>query len=122
MADHSINPNDGAVQRTFRTWRETSYGKDNGKEMFDKLDELVLIYNSENKEAGGRACLIQYVSNSSDTTTEQPLVLAIVTPYGTNSRTQTTIQGCICWFNCKFLSFQFTISTASSAGGIPLGI
>ena len=35
LADRSINPSDGDVNRAFRAWREKSYGKDYGKEMFD---------------------------------------------------------------------------------------
>ena len=48
LADRSINPNESDVHRVFRAWRERNYGKDNGKEMFDKLQELVDNYNSEN--------------------------------------------------------------------------
>ena len=55
LADRSINPNDGDVQQQFRTWREKNYGKDSGKEMFDKLEELIEKYNNENKDKGGKA-------------------------------------------------------------------
>ena len=81
LADRSINPSDGDVQREFRAWRVRNYGKDNGREMFDKLDELVERYNNENEEKGGKSFLQWYVSGNIDkTTTEKPLVLAIVTP------------------------------------------
>ena len=50
------------MQREFRAWRVRNYGKDNGREMFDKLDELVerdeISYDTVTPAAHARRGLI----------------------------------------------------------------
>lgn len=127
LADRSVNPNNGDVHRIFRAWRKDSYGADSGKEMFDKLEEIVMKYNNENKDKGGKAFLQRYINDPTHTNTEQPLVLAIMTPLMTRAHMHIPQSQNIAFVDStssldRFSSPVFIMSTASSAGGIPLGV
>ena len=125
LADRSINPSESDVHRAFRAWREKNYGKDNGQEMFDKLEELVDRKHCVN---GGKAFLQRYISaNCNDNAAEQPLVLAIVTPLMARTHAHIPQAKDIAFVDStasldRFSSPMFIMSTASSAGGIPLGV
>lgn len=95
--------------------------------MFDKLEEVVEKYNSENGDKGGKAFLQQYICGSSDSSTEKPLVLAIVTPLMARTHMHIPQAKDITFVDStasldRFSSPTFIMSTASSAGGIPLGV
>ena len=128
LADRSINPSESDVHRAFRAWREKNYGKDNGKEMFDKLEELVDSYKSKHCVNGGQGILQRYISaNCNDNAAEQPLVLAIVTPLMARTHAHIPQVKDIAFVDStasldRFSSPMFIVSTASSAGGIPLGV
>ena len=131
MADRSINPNEGDINRAFRAWRADKYGEDNGKEMFDKLEGLVKIYNQNNNEQCGKAYLQRYVrcvgENMDKSAVEQPLVLAIVTPLMARVHMHIQQSKEIVFIDStasldRFSSQTFIVSTASPAGGIPLGV
>ena len=46
LADRAHNPMVQDICRLFIKWKEASYGKDDGKELFQKLQEHVDKYNS----------------------------------------------------------------------------
>ena len=103
LADRAQNPNPQDVCRLYDKWRLGSYGEDNGKGLFEKLQEAVDTYNqTERKDGGGQAVLQWYDagkgqsseamdSDSDDTDpppkkrkiasgNSTPMVLAICTP------------------------------------------
>ena len=47
-ADRSTNPMYKDVYYLFKKWRLKNHGKENGKEMFQKLQEIIDTYNKEN--------------------------------------------------------------------------
>lgn len=100
--------------------------------MFKQLEQLVKTYNEEHGEAGGRAFLQRYESQTVKTTWEgatsdQPLVLAICTPLMARAHELVRQAGELVYcdstssldrYNCP----TFVMSTCTSAGGIPLGV
>ncbi len=59
LADRAKNPNPQDVCRLYNKWRLGSYGDDNGKGLFEKLQEAVDNYN---ECGGGKAVLLWYNS------------------------------------------------------------
>ena len=53
LADRAKNPNPQDICRLYNKWRLGSYGKDNGKGLFQKLQEATDRYNSQNESDGG---------------------------------------------------------------------
>ena len=66
LADRAQNPNPQDVYRLYGKWRLASYGKDNGKSMFEKLQQAVDTYNNQ-KEIGGQAVLQWYDAGKGET-------------------------------------------------------
>ena len=86
-ADRSTNPMYKDVYYLFKKWRLKHHGKENGKEMLQKLEEIINDYNKNQGDEGGRAFLQCYEKGLSDKSeswdnrdTDKPLVLAICTP------------------------------------------
>ena len=133
-ADRSTNPMYKDVYYLFKKWRLKNHGKENGKEMFQKLQEIVDTYNKDNGDEGGRAFLQRYEQNPSEKSeswdnrdTAKPLVLAVCTPLMARAhqmvRQASEMVFCdstasLDRYNCP----TFFMSTSSSAGGIPLGV
>ena len=60
LADHAQNPLIQDICRLFTKWREANYGKDDGKDLFEKLQEKVDHFNATESAAGGKAFLQWY--------------------------------------------------------------
>ena len=62
LADWAQNPNPQDVCRLYSKWRLGSYGDDNGKDLFEKLQQAVDNYNNQNEseDRGGKAVLQWY--------------------------------------------------------------
>ena len=100
LADRSTNPNVQDVQRLFRKWRQSTVGAENGKAMFEKLEDEVERYNKTVAADGGRAYIQRYTVNMEakqdrysesqehayskpkavQQQVEKPFILAIITP------------------------------------------
>ena len=59
LADRAQNPNPQDIYRLYK-WRQGSYGNDNGKGLFEKLQQAVDTYNSQNENESGGQALIQW--------------------------------------------------------------
>ena len=66
LADRCHNPLVQDICRLFTKWRETNYGKDDGEELFQKLQDKVDEFNAATNEAGGRAILQWYEAPESE--------------------------------------------------------
>ena len=133
-ADRSTNPLYKDVYYLFKKWRLKNHGKENGKEMFQKLEEIINDYNRNHSDEGGRAFIQHYekgISNKSESwdnrDIDKPLVLAICTPLMARAhallRQASEMVFCdstasLDRYNCP----TFFMSTSCSAGGIPLGV
>ncbi len=132
-ADRAVNPNLQDVYYLFRKWREQNNGKPNGKEMFDRLEEMVKKYNDDHYSDGGRAFLQRYMSKDQNDTTwestcsviDQPMILAVCTPL--MARAHQMIRQSAELIYCdstgsldRYNSPTFVLSTSCSAGGVPL--
>ena len=71
LADRLINPNPQDICQLYDKWRFSSYGEDDGKELFQKLQEAVDLYNKDGK---GKAVLQWY-----DAGQDQLLLMTVVT-------------------------------------------
>lgn len=99
LADRAGNPNIQDICRLFVEWHTKNYGKEDGAEMFRRLQHEVDLYTEKNQAEGGKALLQWYEgsdscdeSGKSDDevltkakrrkreTSQKPLILAIVTP------------------------------------------
>ena len=62
LADRAQNPNPQDVYRRYGKWRQGSYGNDNGKGLFEKLQQAVDTYNSQNDDGhgGGGQVVLQW--------------------------------------------------------------
>ena len=141
IADSAVNPNVQWVHRFFREWRMTTLGSDNGKELFDRLQEEVKCFN----ESHGTAKLQWFMSandscsedDSNDeppkpkkkkvSTKSQPFILAICTPLmkrvHENVRQSAEMAFCDSTASLdRHNTSMFILSTAHPAGGLPLGI
>ena len=134
-SNRSLNPWSRDIYYLHRKWRETNLGKGNGEEMFKKLEQIIHDYNTNNNQQGGRAYLQRFERKHGQSTWEntcpddyeQPLVLAICTPL--MARTHQLIQQTSELVHCdstasldRYNSPTFILSTATAAGGIPLGV
>lgn len=102
LADRAKNPTKSDVSRLYSEWQKLEHGSDNGKSMFDKLENEIETYNEACGKLGGKA-KFQYFeaaqSESSDSDTsddcsslekknhkkhtqrrEKPMIIAICTP------------------------------------------
>lgn len=144
MADRAQNPLLQDICRLFRHWRENVYGADDGKNVFDKLQEKVDQYNAENEACGGKAFLQWYEAPVSDTAdelegkappakrkkrelTEKPLVLAICTPLMARAHRNVMQAGEIVFCDSsssmdRFNTSVFILSTTTACSGIPLAV
>ena len=152
LADRAQNPNPQDVYRLYGKWRLGSYGNDNGKVLFEKLQQAVDTYNSENDDGGGgtgKAVLQWYdagqgqASETSDSDGEDlepqtkkkkitsanstPMILAICTPIMRRAH-QYVQQSRDVVFIDATSSFDsentsmFILSTVTPGGAIPLGV
>ena len=55
IADSAVNPGIQWVHRFYGKWRSQSLGPENGKELFDHLEQEVHTYNKSNNKIGGKA-------------------------------------------------------------------
>ena len=60
LADRAFNPNPQDICRLYDKWRKGTYGNDNGKGLFEKLQEDIDTYNESNQHEGGKAVLQWY--------------------------------------------------------------
>ena len=78
LADRSKNPLTQDVCRLFRKWQESTYGKDDGLELFEKLQERVEEFNKKYALQGGKAkpqryeANIEYLSDDDDEDETKP--------------------------------------------------
>ena len=126
LADRSTNPKLNDVYNMFSKWRKNNLGIKNGKEMFDELEKKINMYNSENDTIGGKAVMQRFIKGN-DGTLDQPLIVAIVTPLMSRVHEFVKQSGELVFIDssASFDDFNnpiFILSTASPAGGLPLGI
>ena len=127
QADRSINPQYSDVFYMYRKWRLKNHGERNGEGMFTKLEEMVGAYNAEKGGEGGKAFLQRFEKKINDEAIDTPLVLAICTPL--MARAHATLMQAGELVHCDSTASldrcncpTFVLSTASAAGGIPLGV
>ena len=66
LADRAHNPNPQDICHLYDKWRLGNYGRDNGKDLFQKLQKAVYLYNQQHGEDRGKA-LLQWYSNNEST-------------------------------------------------------
>ena len=151
LADRSVNPNPQDVSRLFDTWRKSELGLQNGKSMFEKLEEEIRLYNEKYNSIGGKATLQFFdsmkpndkgesaddgeISDCSDSGKPpkrrkcaiQPMIVTICTPMMTRAH-QNLPQAAEVMYcdstSCldRFNTSVFLFSTNHAGGSIPLGI
>ena len=60
LADRAIDPSTQDILHLYNKWREQHLGPENGKEMFEKLEEYIKEYNLRHKDEGGCIMLKRY--------------------------------------------------------------
>jgi len=150
LADRAKNPLLSDICRLFTKWRETNYGADDGKELFEKLQEKIDEYNAVNNEIGGKAMLQWYEQTSEgdeidDTDTKvddtdtnvvekpkckkrkriKPMILAICTPLMARAHQDVRQAGELVFCDAsssldRFNTSLFVLSTTTACSGIPL--
>ena len=144
LADRALNPSAQDICRLFQTWRENSYGPDDGKPLFETLQSEVNKYNEKYAGQNGKAILQWYESHthkqyrlSDDDTddestpppskkskrelTSKPLILALCTPLKARAHEHVSQAGELLFCD-SISSMEFLLSTHSAASGIPLGV
>ena len=136
-ADRSINPQYGDVFYLYRKWRIKKHGERNGDAMFGKLEAVINEYNTQYGPEGGKAFLQRFEARVDGKSQEwddkpgegvdTPLVLAICTPL--MARAHVLLQQAGELVHCDSTASldrcncpTFIMSTACSAGGIPVGV
>ena len=144
LVDRATNPTKSDFSRLYEEWRESEFGSDNGKPMFDQLQAEIEAYNAAMGSKGGHAILQRFegkiewdeTSDSDDQGSpkkkrakrerEVPMVLAMCTPL--MSRVHQFIQQSGELVFCdststldRFNTSLFVISTSHTCGGLPLG-
>lgn len=113
------------------------HGEPNGEKMFEKLEEVIKDYNERHLLQGGKAHLQKFERTRNtkswswdikpESSPDTPLVLAVCTPLMARAHTLLRQAGELVYcdstasldrYNCP----TFIMSTASSGGGIPLGV
>ena len=149
IADSAVNPGIQWVHRCYRKWRSEHLGPENGKDLFDRLEQEVRMYNETNNAVGGKAKMQWKVSsdnsdvdhdsdNDGDNDTPPkskrkkithtaPFVSAICTPLMARVH-ENVIQSAELVFCDATSSLDrnnvslFILSTSHPAGGLPLGV
>ena len=152
LADQAQNPNPQDIYRLYNKWRLGSYGNDNGKGLFEKLQQAVDTYNSQNEnESGGGQALLQWydakgqASEASDSDSEGDeigpptkkkkitsmvatlMILAICTPIMKRAHQYIQQSRDIVFIDATS-SFNrqntsiFLLSTVTPGGAVPLGV
>ena len=132
-ADRSTNPSAQDVYYLYRKWNEEHHGKDNGEDMFKKLEDVIARYNEEHAAEGGRAFMQRYTYQPDGGIlgnldgTEQPLVVAVCTPLMARAHRLVRQAGELVYCDStssldRYNSPTFIMSTCTAAGGIPLGV
>ena len=77
LADRSLNPNPRDVHRLYDKWRLGSYGSDNGKGLFEKLQQAMDTYNSqnENDDGGEGQAVLQWYDAGKGQTSEVSVIV-----------------------------------------------
>ena len=144
MADSAINPGIHWVHRFYREWRSQTFGAENGKDLFQQLEQEVLAYNQCNNQFGGKVLMQEYAApivESSDDESDQesnvkqskttkhsvPLIISICTPLMScvHRHAQQSRELIFCDSTSSLDRFNvslFVLSTAHPAGGLPLGV
>ena len=141
LADRAHNPMVQDICRLFIKWKEASYGNDDGKELFQKLQEHVDKYNRDNLEAEGKAILQWYEAPSiedSDSEADlppskrkrrevssKPLILVICTPLMARVHKQVCQAAEIVFCDAtssldRYNTALFILSTTHVCSGVPL--
>ncbi len=133
-ADRSSNPQYGDVFYLYKKWRIKTHGERNGDSMFGRLEEVIKKYNTQYGPENGKAFLQRYEASIDGKSQkwegkpgDTPLVLAICTPLMARAHvllrqagelvhcdSTASLDRC----NCP----TFIMSTACSAGAIPVGV
>lgn len=145
LADRAQNPLIQDICRLFTKWREANYGTDDGKDLFEKLQEKVDHFNATENVAGGKAILQWYEApekeDMDDLETQppptkkqkkrekggKPLILAICTPLMARAHSQVRQAGEILFCDStssmdRFNTSLFMLSTTHACSGIPLAV
>jgi len=145
IADGATNPNVQRVHRFFNEWRTQVLGAENGKKLFDRLEQEVRVFNECFNDAGGKAKMQWYCSSQNTdsdvdadqssvpkkrrklVTKAQPLVLSICTPLMARVHEKVIQSAELAFCDStasldRFNTSLFILSVAHPAGGLPLGI
>ena len=147
LADRSQNPLVQDVFRLYRKWRESTYGKDDGRELFESLEDRGKDFNDKFHLQNGGANLqwyeagqksySEYDDNSDDDVPKKksklsadkntPFILCVCTPLV--ARVHEKVVQCEELVFCdstasldRFNTSVFILSTAHCASGLPLGV
>ena len=141
LADRGHNPMVQDICRLFIKWKEATYGKDDGKELFQRLQERVDRYNRDNCEAEGKTILQWYEApGTEDSDSEadlpptkrkrrevsnKPLILAICTPLMARIHKQVCQAAEIVFCDAtssldRYNTALFILSTTHVCSGVPL--
>ncbi len=145
LADRSVNPNPQDICQLYDKWRFSSYGEDNGKGLFQKLQEAVDLY----KDGKGKAVLQWYDAgqdqafsdDSCDTEDElkpskkkkkkqrcnTPMILALCSPIMKRAHEHVQQSRDVVFVDAtssfdRQNSSIFLLSTVMPAGAVPLGV
>ena len=143
LVDRATNPNIQDICRLFIEWRKRNYGQEDGKQMFERLQDEVDQYNEKHASMGGKALLQWYETDDDkdmDSESEcipkkkkkreipkKPLILVLLTPLIAHAHQETQQASEIVFCDSttsldRVNTFIFILSTASTASGIPLAI
>lgn len=126
LADRNVNPKLSDVYNLFNKWRKENLGVRTGKELFAELEKRINIYNDEHKHLGGQAAIQRFCKHEGKGN-DQPLILAICTPLmaRVHEHIQQSSELVFIDSSSSFEDYNnpiFVMSTASAAGGLPLGV
>ena len=147
LADRAINPSTQDISRLYNKWREQHLGPENGKEMFEKLEEYIKEYNLRHKDEGGCIMLKRYSAEHIEPPTddkepvlprkkklklqkqkkEESLTVAICTPLMARIHQGIPQAGELMYVDStasidRYNLSMFLLSTSHVGGGLPLGV
>ena len=147
LADRAINPSTQDISRLYNKWREQHLGPENGKEMFEKLEEYIKEYNLRHKDEGGCIMLKRYSAEHIEPPTddeepvlprkkklklqkqkkEESLTVAICTPLMARIHQGIPQAGELMYVDStasidRYNLSMFLLSTSNVGGGLPHGV
>ena len=119
LADRAINPDYNYIVRLFQEYRHNTLGSRNGRNMFNRLTEVIESYNNSDN---GRAVMQMYDSQAGNA-----FILCIVTSLMCRVHEKVPQSGELCYMDASAsfepLNTSITLLyTSCAASALPLGV